>query len=101
MSITEITLDNFDDEVISCEETVLLDFWSGWCSPCRIVGLILDEIAAERHDVKIGKVNVDEQPELAMQFRVMSIPTLVVMKNGKVVNHVVGARPKSEILALL
>ena len=80
---------------------MLLDFWAPWCGPCRMVGPILDEIAQERTDIKVGKVNVDEQPELAGQFGVMSIPTMVVMKGGKVVNQALGARPKSQILALL
>ena len=80
---------------------VLLDFWASWCGPCRMVSPIVDEIAAERGDIKVGKVNVDEQPELAGQFGVMSIPTLVVMKGGKVVNQIVGARPKAQILAML
>lgn len=78
-----------------------MDFWASWCGPCRMVGPIVDEIAAERSDLKVGKVNVDEQPELAGQFGVMSIPTLVVMKNGKVINQAVGVRPKAQILAML
>ena len=78
-----------------------MDFWASWCGPCRMVSPILDEIAAERSDIKVGKINVDEQPELAAQFGVMSIPTLVVMKNGRVVNQAVGARPKAQILGML
>lgn len=101
MSIINISTSNFQDEVLRSERTVLLDFWAPWCGPCRMVGPILEEIARERADVKVGKVNVDEQPELASQFSVMSIPTLVVMKDGKVVNQTVGARPKGQILALL
>ena len=101
MSIINISTSNFQDEVLRSDRTVLLDFWAPWCGPCRMVGPILEEIAAERPDVKVGKVNVDEQPELASQFSVMSIPTLVVMKDGKVVNQTVGARPKGQILALL
>lgn len=101
MSTITITKANFTQEVIHSELPVLLDFWAPWCGPCRMVGPLLDEIARERADVKVGKVNVDEQPELASQFGIMSIPTLVVMKNGQVVDQVIGARPKDQILALL
>ena len=101
MSAININKNNFRNEVLDSEKPVLLDFWASWCGPCRMVSPIVDEIAAERGDIKVGKVNVDEQPELAGQFGVMSIPTLVVMKGGKVVNQMVGARPKSQILAML
>ena len=101
MSAININKDNFRNEVLDSEKPVLLDFWASWCGPCRMVSPIVDEIAAERGDIKVGKVNVDEQPELAAQFGVMSIPTLVVMKGGKVANQMVGARPKSQILAML
>ena len=101
MSVININKTNFQNEVINSEKPVLLDFWASWCGPCRMVAPIVDEIAAERSDLKVGKVNVDEQPELAGQFGVMSIPTLVVMKNGKVTNQAVGARPKEQILAML
>ena len=101
MSAININKLNFDNEVIRSDRPVLLDFWAPWCGPCRMVGPILDEIARERADIKIGKVNVDEQPELAAQFGVMSIPTMVVMKDGKVASQAVGARPKDQILALL
>ena len=101
MSVIHINIDNFRNEVLDSEKPVLLDFWAPWCGPCRMVSPIVDEIAAERNDIKVGKVNVDEQPELAGQFGVMSIPTLVVMKGGKVVNQIVGARPKAQILAML
>ena len=101
MSAININKDNFRNEVLNSEMPVLLDFWAPWCGPCRMVSPIVDEIAAERGDIKVGKVNVDEQPELAAQFGVMSIPTLVVMKGGKVVNQMVGARPKAQILAML
>ena len=101
MSAININKNNFRNEVLDSEKPVLLDFWAGWCGPCRMVSPIVDEIAAERDDIKVGKVNVDEQPELAAQFGVMSIPTLVVMKGGKVVNQMVGARPKAQILAML
>ena len=101
MSAVNINRNNFQGEVLNPDRPVLLDFWAPWCGPCRMVGPVLDEIAAERADIKIGKINVDEQPELAGQFGIMSIPTLVVMKNGKVVNQALGARPKDQILALL
>ena len=101
MSAVNINKTNFQNEVMNSEKPVLLDFWASWCGPCRMVGPIVDEIAAERSDLKVGKVNVDEQPELAGQFGVMSIPTLVVMKNGKVINQAVGVRPKAQILAML
>ncbi len=101
MSAITVTAANFESEVLKSEKTVLLDFWAPWCGPCRMVGPILDEIAAERTDIKVGKINVDEQPQLAAQFGVMSIPMLVVMKDGKAVNKTVGARPKAQILALL
>ena len=101
MSAININKNNFQNEVLNSEMPVLLDFWAPWCGPCRMVSPIVDEIATERGDIKVGKVNVDEQPELAGQFGVMSIPTLVVIKGGRVVNQMVGARPKSQILAML
>lgn len=101
MSTIKITAENFEKEVMRSTKPVLLDFWAPWCGPCRMVGPILDEIAAERSDIVVGKVNVDEQSALAARFQVMSIPMLVVMKDGKVVNQTVGARPKAQILSLL
>ena len=101
MSVININKNNFQNEVLNSEKPVLLDFWAPWCGPCRMVSPIVDEIAAERGDIKVGKVNVDEERELAGQFGVMSIPTLVVIKGGRVVNQMVGARPKSQILAML
>ncbi len=101
MSIMNIDKANFTQEVVNSDVPVLLDFWAPWCGPCRRVGPILDEIAQERTDIKVGKVNVDEQPDLAGQFGVMSIPTMVVLQNGRVVNQVMGARPKEQILSLL
>ena len=101
MSVININNNNFQDEVMHSEKLVLLDFWASWCGPCWMVSPIVDEIAVQRSDIKVGKINVDEQPELAAQFGVMSIPTLFVMKNGKVVNQAVGARPKAQILAML
>ena len=101
MSAINVNKNNFDQEILNSDKPVLLDFWASWCGPCRMVSPIVDEIAAERSDIKVGKINVDEQPELAARFGVMSIPTLVVMKNGKVINQAVGARPKAQILAML
>ena len=101
MSMIPITKNNFQEEVLNSEKPVLLDFCAPWCGPCRMVRPIVDEVAAERPDIKVGKVNVDEEPELASRFRIVSIPTLVVLKNGKIVNQAVGARPKSSILAML
>jgi len=101
MSTLKITKENFEKEVINSDKPVLLDFWAAWCTPCKMVSPIVEEIASEITNAKVGKVNIDEQPELAAAFNVMSIPTLAVMKNGKVVNSIVGARPKSAILKML
>ena len=97
MAVVTITNENFEDEVLAAKVPVILDFWAEWCGPCRMVGPILDEIAEERSDIKVGKINVSEQRELASQFGVMSIPTLAVIKDGKLVNRAVGARPKEQI----
>ena len=101
MSYVTITKSNFQELVLNNPKPVLLDFWAPWCGPCRMVVPIVEEIARERSDIKVGKINVDENPELAGQFGVMSIPTLVVMKNGRIVNQSMGAKPKSAILAML
>ena len=99
MSVIKVTKDNFEE--IIANKTVLLDFYADWCGPCRMVSPIVDEIANERADVTVGKINVDNEPELAEAFGVVSIPTLVVMKDGKVTNQSAGARPKAQILAML
>ena len=101
MSVITINKNNFREEVLCSDKPVLLDFWASWCGPCRMVSPIVDEIAAERSDIKVGKINVDEQPELAGQFQIISIPTLVVVKDGRIDNQAVGARPKAQILAML
>ncbi len=96
-----ITKENFDTEVLQAKGTVLLDFWATWCGPCRMLSPIVDEVANAHADLKVGKVNVDEQPELASQFNVMSIPTLIVCKDGQKVNESVGLIPKENVEALL
>ncbi len=101
MSVIKINKENFRSEVLTSDKPVLLDFYADWCGPCRMVSPIVDEIAEERTDIKVGKINVDEQPELASQFGVVSIPMLAVVKDGKLVSQAVGARPKAQILAML
>jgi len=97
----KITKDNFNSEVKNSDKPVLLDFWAEWCPPCKMIAPTIDELAGELDDVKVGKVNIDEQPEIASAFGVMSIPTLIVVSGGKVVNQAVGVKPKAAILQLL
>lgn len=101
MSVKVITKNNFQKEVLESDKPVLLDFWASWCGPCMMVSPIVDEIADEHPEIKVGKINVDEQPELASAFQVMSIPSLFVVKDGKVARHATGAMPKAQILAML
>ena len=101
MKVLHINKDNFHKEVLNSDKPVLLDFFASWCGPCRMVGPILDEIAEEREDIKVCKVDIDEQPELASRFRIMSVPTLMVLKEGNIVDQSVGARPKHQILAMV
>ena len=101
MSVLTITKDTFEELVLKSEKTVLLDFWASWCGPCRMVSPIVDEIADENPQITVGKINVDEQPELAASFSIMSIPALFVIKQGKIANQIIGYRPKEEILNML
>ena len=101
MSAININKNNFQNEVMNSDKPILLDFWAPWCAPCRMVAPTVEEIASERVDIKVGKINVDEQPELANKFGIMSIPTLVVMKNGKIVQRGSGVRSKNTILEML
>ena len=101
MSVINVNKNNFQAEVIRSEKPVLLDFWAAWCGPCRMLSPIVDEIAEEREDIKVVKINVDDEPELASQFQVMSIPSLFVLKEGKVVAQSLGVKPKAQVLALL
>ena len=102
MSVFKVTKNNFKQEVIDSDKPVLLDFWASWCGPCRMVSPIVEQVAQETtNNAKVGKINVDEEPELAQAFNIMSIPTLVVMKNGKVVQSTVGVKSKQAILSML
>ena len=101
MSVTTLTKENFEAEAMKADKPVLIDFWASWCGPCRMLSPIVDEVADERSDVKVCKINVDEQPELANNYGVMSIPTLILMKDGKIVSQAVGARPKESVLSMI
>ena len=101
MSVLHITKENFESEVLHSDKPVLLDFWAVWCGPCRMIAPAVEQIATEHPEYKVGKINVDEEPDLARQFGIMSIPTLFVMKNGEVANQAVGVMPKDKILDLL
>lgn len=100
MAVVTLTLENFEAEVIKSDIPVLVDFWASWCGPCRMLSPIVDQIAEEKTDIKVGKVNVDEQEELAMRYGIMSIPTLIVFKNGEIVKKTMGVQPKAAILGL-
>lgn len=101
MALVNVTKDNFEKEILKAEQTVLVDFWAGWCGPCKMLGPIVDQVAQEHPEIKVCKIDIDEQTELAMQYKVMNIPTLLVFKNGEVANQSVGVISKSEILELL
>ena len=101
MAVIELTKDNFENEVLNSDKTVLVDFWASWCGPCRMLSPVVDEIAEERADVKVGKVNVDDEEELAMRFGIMSIPTLIVFRGGEVKAQTMGVQPKATILDML
>ena len=101
MAVLKITKDNFEQEVVQSEQPVLLDFWAEWCGPCRMLSPVVDQVADEVTDVKVGKINVDEEPELARQFGIMSIPTVVFLKNGKEIGRKVGLMPAQAYTAVL
>ena len=101
MAVLHINKENFENEVLHSDKTVLVDFWATWCGPCKMLAPILDEVAEDRPDIKVCKIDVDEQPELASRYGIMSIPTLMVMKDGEIVSQSTGARPKAQILSML
>lgn len=101
MSVKEITSENFEEEVMQANETVLVDFWASWCMPCKMLSPVVDEVAEEFENIKVGKVNIDENQELARKYEIMSIPTLIVFKNGEIVNKSVGVIPKEDIKKML
>ena len=99
--LIDVTSSNFEKEILNSDKTVLLDFWATWCGPCQMIAPTVHEIADERADILVGKINVDDQPALAQQFGIVSIPTLIVMKNGQIVNKAVGLRSKEQLLSML
>ena len=101
MSVLTITKENFDELVIRAEKPVLIDFWASWCGPCRMMAPIVDEIAEEREDIVVGKINVDDEPEIATEYGIMSIPTLYLFKGGEIAEQIVGVRPKQQILDII
>ena len=101
MAAIELTSENFEQEVLQADKTVLVDFWASWCGPCKMLSPVIEEIADERSDIKVGKVNIDEHPELAQKYGVMSIPTVLVIKDSEEVNKSVGAVPKKALLDLI
>ena len=101
MAIIHITKDNFSSEVLNAKEPILLDFWASWCGPCKMMGTVLDRMSSENPALRIGKINIDEQPELAAQFQVMAIPTFAVVKNGKVTDTAVGGQSPDKLLAMM
>ena len=101
MAVVTVTADNFEQEVLQSDKTVLVDFWAAWCGPCKMLSPMVDQVAEERPDIKVCKINVDDEPDLAVRFGVMSIPALKVFKGGAVVNETVGVQPKANILAML
>lgn len=101
MSVIQITKSNFDEEVLKSDRPVLLDFWASWCTPCSMLSPVVDEVANETPSIKVGKINIDEEEDLASRFNVMSIPTLVYIKDGNVINTIVGVVPKTSILQMV
>ena len=99
--VTTVTNDTFKTEVLDSEKTVLVDFWAAWCGPCRMLSPVIDEIAQERNDMKVCKVNIDEASDLASKYGVMSVPTLIIFNNGEIINQLIGAVPKDQIIGLI
>ena len=101
MAVIHVTKENFESEVLKSDKPVFIDFWASWCGPCQMVSPVVEELAEEIDDVKFAKVNVDEQPDLARQFQIMSIPTMILLKDGKVVDTTIGAQPKEDIIRFI